>query len=118
MKIFGAGGREVWRRRVSRRRGDAAAVLCIFGFAVLLFGWAIFDGKFLIGGDAFFQAYPLRTAAWGMIRAGQLPLWTPLVFSGYPLLAMPQLGLGYPLTWAHLFLPGHYAEMIYILAPF
>jgi hypothetical protein len=93
-------------------------MLCIVVFFCLLFGWAIFHGKFLIGGDAFFQAYPLRTAAWGMIRAGLLPLWTPLVFSGYPMLAMPQLGIGYPLTWTHLFLPGHYAEMIYILAPF
>jgi hypothetical protein len=103
-----------WRAR----RADAAAMLVMVVFLALLFGWGIFRGQFLIGGDAFFQAYPLRTAAWAMIRAGQLPLWTPHVFSGYPMLAMPQLGIGYPLTWTHLFLPGRYAEMIYILAPF
>ncbi|HKE58119.1 MAG TPA: YfhO family protein, partial [Pyrinomonadaceae bacterium] len=28
------------------------------------------------------------------------------------------LALGYPLTWGHLFLPGHVAEQIYALAPF
>jgi hypothetical protein len=87
-------------------------------FFCLFFGWAIFRGKFLIGGDVFFYTYPLRSVAWEMIRAGQLPLWTPHVLSGYPLLSMAQLGLGYPLTWGHLFLPARLAEMIYILAPF
>jgi hypothetical protein len=38
--------------------------------------------------------------------------------AGYPLLAMSQLGLAYPLTWGYLFLPAHLAEEIYILAPF
>ncbi|HYP02579.1 MAG TPA: hypothetical protein VER76_20480, partial [Pyrinomonadaceae bacterium] len=117
MKILET-SREVWRRRLSARRGDAAAMLVVVVFCALFFGGAIFRGKFLIGGDAFFQAYPLRAAAWEMIRNGQLPLWTPLVFSGYPMLAMPQLGLAYPLTWGHLILPARHAEMIYILAPF
>jgi hypothetical protein len=53
-----------------------------------------------------------------MIGGGQLPLWTPLLFSGYPLVAITQLGLGYPLTWLHLLVPGHVAEQIYVLAPF
>jgi hypothetical protein len=38
--------------------------------------------------------------------------------SGYPLLSMAQLGIGYPLTWGYLFLPGYLAEEIYVLAPF
>ena len=101
-----------------RRRADAAAlgvILCAFCAA---FGWAIFRGRFLIGGDVFFYTYPLRTILWRMLRAGQLPVWTPLVFSGFPLLAMAQLGVGYPLTWAHLFLPDHWAAELYVLAPF
>ena len=53
-----------------------------------------------------------------MIRHGELPLWTPYILSGYPLLSMAQLGLAYPLTWGYLFLPGHVAEQIYVLAPF
>ncbi|HEY0099420.1 MAG TPA: hypothetical protein VGB76_10770, partial [Pyrinomonadaceae bacterium] len=108
----------VWRRRCAARRGDAAAMLCIVAFFCLFFGWAIFRGHFLIGGDVFFYTYPLRSVAWEMIRQGQLPLWTPHVLSGYPLLSMAQLGLGYPLTWAHLFLPARHAELIYVLAPF
>jgi hypothetical protein len=87
-------------------------------FFVAFFPQAIFGGKFLIAGDAYFYSYPLRTVAWEMIRGGQLPLWTPHVLSGYPLLAMAQLAIGYPLTWGYLFLPGHWAEQIYVLAPF
>jgi Bacterial membrane protein YfhO len=107
-----------WQEWWQRRRADAAAlgvIVCAFCAA---FGWAILRGRFLIGGDVFFYTYPLRTILWRMIRAGQLPIWTPLVFSGYPLLAMVQLGVGYPLTWAHLFLPDHWAEELYVLAPF
>jgi hypothetical protein len=100
------------------RRADAAAFAFIALFFVLFFPQAIFGGKFLIAGDAFFYSYPLRTVAWEMIRGGQLPLWTPHVLSGYPLLAMAQLAFGYPLTWGYLFLPGHWAEQIYVLAPF
>jgi hypothetical protein len=87
-------------------------------FFVLFFPQAVFGGKFLIAGDAFFYSYPLRSVAWEMIRSGQLPLWTPHVLSGYPLLAMAQLAFGYPLTWGYLFLPAHWAEQIYVLAPF
>src|SRR5580765_313398 len=103
-----------WRKR----RMDLAAVTAFVVAFCAAFGWAIFRGKFLIGGDVFFYTYPMRAVAWSMIRHGELPLWTPLVFSGFPLLAMVQLGLAYPLTWTHLFLPDHWAEEIYVLAPF
>ncbi|MDQ3012332.1 MAG: hypothetical protein M3X11_16680, partial [Acidobacteriota bacterium] len=55
---------------------------------------------------------------WQIIRQGQWPLWTEVLLSGYPLLSMAQLGLGYPLTWFYLILPGYAAEQIYVLAPF
>jgi hypothetical protein len=93
-------------------------MLAVVVFGLLLFGRGIFRGESFIGGDVFFYTYPLRAMAWEMIRGGQLPLWTPHVLSGYPLLAMAQLGLGYPLTWGHLFLPARHAEMIHVLAPF
>src|SRR5712692_4590859 len=102
----------------TRRRADAAALGVVVLFCAACFGRFIWRGQFLIGGDVFFYTYPLRTVAWTMILHGQLPLWTPHVMSGYPLLAMAALGLGYPLTWAHLFLPGHWAEEVYVLAPF
>jgi hypothetical protein len=108
-----------WRLMyLSGRGADAAAMLCIICFFVLFFGWILFGGKYAVGGDAFAYSYPLRTVAWEMIRGGQLPLWTPHVLSGYPLLSMSQLGLAYPLTWGYLFLYAPRAEQIYVLAPF
>src|SRR5262245_30727562 len=60
----------------------------------------------------------MRTVAWQLIRSGSLPLWPPSILSGFPLLAMSQLGLAYPLTWGYLFLPPYLAEQVFVLAPF
>jgi hypothetical protein len=109
-----AGGRRPWRLR----RGDAAVLAVIVAFFTLMFAQQIFGGKFLLAGDPLYYSYPLRSIGWEMIRGGQLPLWTPLVLSGYPLLSMSQLAFAYPLTWGYLFLPGHWAEQVYVLAPF
>ncbi len=100
------------------RRKDMAAVLVIAAFSIGFFWRGIFGGEFFLIHDSLLYSYPLRKVAWEMISQGQLPLWTPFIFSGYPLLSMAQLGLGYPLTWFYLFLPGHWAEQIYVLAPY
>src|SRR5258706_13973919 len=102
----------------TRRRADIAALAAIAAFFVFFFPRVLFGDRFIIAGDAYYYSYPLRTVAWRMIRHGELPLWTPYILSGYPLLSMAQLGLAYPLTWGYLFLPGHVAEQIYVLAPF
>ena len=104
----------LWRRR----RGDAAVLAVVAAFFTLMFAPQIFGGKYLLAGDPLYYSYPLRSIGWEMIRHGQLPLWTPLVLSGYPLLSMSQLAFAYPLTWGYLFLPEHWAEQIYVLAPF
>ncbi len=100
------------------RRLDYKPFLFIALFFAAFFAPILFTGRYLVGGDALIYSYPLRTVAWDMIRHGQLPLWTPLILSGYPLLSMAQLGLGYPGTWSYLFLPGYLAEEIYVLLPF
>lgn len=104
----------LWRAR----RRDTAALSVIIIFFTLFFGRIIFAGKFFVMSDSFIEIHPERVVAWNMIRHGQIPLWTPLLFSGYPLLSMAQIGIGYPLTWFYLFLPAHWAEEIYVLAPF
>ncbi|HUE84328.1 MAG TPA: YfhO family protein [Pyrinomonadaceae bacterium] len=100
------------------RRDDALAVGVFVIFFIIFFSHILFSGHYILRGDALFYSYPLRTVAWDMLLSGTLPLWTPTILSGYPLLSMAQLGLAYPLTWGYLFLPGHLAEQIYILAPF
>src|ERR1051326_6581742 len=102
--LFGA----LWRRR----RPDVVALICIALFFVAFFPQGLFGGKYLLANDAFFYSYPLRTVVWRMLRAGELPLWTPYIQSGYPLISMAQIGFAYPLTWGYLFLPGRVAEQI------
>lgn len=100
------------------RRGDLAIVAVVVAFFFFFFWQVMFGGRFFLAGDQPVYTWPLRTIAWEMIRHGQLPLWTPYLFSGYPLLSMAQLGLGYPLTWGYLFLPGHQAEHLVMFAPY
>lgn len=93
-------------------------MLCIVAVFSLCFGPTLLSGRAILMVDSLCYSYPLRSVAWEQIREGSLPLWTPLIFSGYPLLSMGQLSLGYPLTWGYLFLPGAWAEQVYVLAPF
>ncbi|MBL8189206.1 MAG: hypothetical protein JNK38_14455, partial [Acidobacteria bacterium] len=99
-------------------RAEALALLTIAGPFVIYFWQGIFGGYYFVSGDALVYSYPMRKVAWEMVWQGSLPLWTPHILSGYPLLAMAQLGIGYPLTWFYLILPGHLAEHIYVLAPY
>ena len=107
-------GRAWWQKH----RFSLASIAFLLLFFIAFFAKVFISGRFITTGDPFYYSYPLRTVAWDMIRSGQLPLWTPLFLSGYPLLAVAQLGIGYPITWFHLFLPGHVAEQIYAMAPF
>lgn len=108
----------LWREWWPSRRSDTGAVFLIAIFFVLFFYPVFFGGKFFVVNDAFVYSYPLRSIAWAEIRHGRLPLWTPLIMSGYPLLSMAQIGIGYPLTWGYLFLPGRWAEQVYTIAPY
>ncbi len=101
-----------------RLKAEALFLLLIIVFFTFFFWPATLAGQYFVSGDALVYSYPMRQAAWEMIRGGALPLWTPLILSGYPLLSMAQLGIGYPLTWGYLFLSGHAAEQVYVLAPY
>ncbi len=99
------------------RQRKVLAPLLIVGFFLAFFVPLLARGWWVVG-DTLLYNYPLREAAWQMLRRGEAPTWTPLVLSGYPLLAMVQLSLGYPLTWFYAILPGHIAETIYVLSPY
>jgi hypothetical protein len=100
------------------RRADAAALSAIAIFFLVFFAPTLLAGRFLVAGDSFYYSQPLRAAAWEAIRSGSLPLWTPTVLAGYPLLSMSQLSLAYPLTWGYAVLPIRWAEQLYVLPPF
>ncbi|MBC8097828.1 MAG: hypothetical protein H7Y11_00160, partial [Armatimonadetes bacterium] len=66
----------------------------------LLFFWKLaLTDLILARGDTYTYFYPLWAARDAALRVGQLPLWTPDVLMGAPLLADPQLGTLYPPNW-------------------
>ncbi len=97
---------------------NAVGVILFVSICFCLFFHRVWGGELLLAADPLMYSLPLRTVAWNMLQQGSLPLWTPLILSGYPLLSMSLIGLTYPLTWGYLFLPNHIAEQIYVLAPF
>lgn len=66
----------------------------------LLFFWKItFSGMIMARGDVYSYFYPLWDARSAALRVGHIPLWSPDVFMGVPLLANSQLGTFYPPNW-------------------
>ena len=66
-------------------------------------------GRVWYWGVPLLQFYPWQHMAAEYYRAGQLPLWNPLVGSGAPLAANLQTGAFYPLNFLYLLLPTEYA---------
>src|SRR5689334_11345337 len=112
------GKEKTGQTKITGRTKGVSAILVIFVVFVLFFWPATLKGRLLVFSDSLIYSYPLRVVAFDALRHGSLPLWTPTLLSGYPLLSMAQLGIGYPLTWFYLFLPGYWAEQVYVLAPY
>lgn len=56
------------------------------------------------GGDLLAYYYPMLKYGFAQLRSGQLPLWDPYQSCGAPFLAIPNIGLLYPLYLPYLFL--------------
>lgn len=59
--------------------------------------------------------YPLKLYFFNSIKQGFLPLWTPNLFSGFPLFAEGESGVFYPLSILFLILPIHVAFNYFII---
>jgi len=55
--------------------------------------------------DSVAQFYPWRVLLRRGLRSGELPLWSPYQYCGYPLVGNGQSGIFYPLNWLLLILP-------------
>lgn len=67
---------------------------------VLLFFYKLaFSGMILARGDMYTYFYPYWTLRHTALMAGRIPLWTPDIFMGAPVLANSQVGLFYPFNW-------------------
>jgi hypothetical protein len=75
----------------------------LFGLALLLLRPAILPlvpGAALDGHDFTGNVYPLYGYTTEQVLAGELPLWNPRQFTGFPVAGNPQAALFYPPTWA------------------
>jgi hypothetical protein len=73
--------------------------LVLIALALVIFRELAFTDRILGRGDTYVYFYPYWTVRDAFFRAGELPLWTPDIFMGAPLLANPQLGTLYPPNW-------------------
>jgi hypothetical protein len=73
--------------------------LALLLLTLLFYQRLAFSGLVLARGDTFAYFYPYWEARNVALMAGGLPLWTPDLFMGVPLLANSQLGTFYPPNW-------------------
>ena len=76
-----------------------APLVTILVLALLFFYRLAFTDLILARGDTFAYFYPYWFARNAAFMSGQLPLWTPDLFMGVPLLANSQIGTFYPPNW-------------------
>ncbi|MEO8608735.1 MAG: YfhO family protein [Chloroflexota bacterium] len=71
----------------------------IIGLTLLFFYKLAFTGMILARGDMYAYFYPYWTVRSAAFLSGHIPLWTPDIFMGVPLLANSQIGVFYPPNW-------------------
>ncbi len=74
-------------------------VIVIVGVVLACFHRLAFSGMIMARGDMYAYFYPYWTLRHDALMAGRIPLWTPDIFMGVPVLANSQVGLFYPLNW-------------------
>jgi hypothetical protein len=83
--------------------------LVLAAFPLFLLWRVLFAGEVFFWGTPFLQFVPWQRMASEMWRAGQVPLWNPLVGCGAPLAANYQTAAFYPLNALALVLPAEVA---------
>lgn len=74
--------------------------LAVVALAVVIFYWTpLTDPNTSPRWDAIDVHYSPQKYFSDHIREGELPFWTPYIFSGFPFLADPQVGAWYPPNW-------------------
>jgi hypothetical protein len=84
--------------RIARtlRRADLAALLVLIGGALLVHWPTVVGVGVYARDDTITFFYPVFATLHQSLRAGELPLWTPYIFGGFPLFAEGQVGALYP----------------------
>jgi hypothetical protein len=80
----------------------------VLGLLCIAFYWEVLSlpaDRTILGDDATNLFLQWLRFAKSSAQQGELPLWNPYTFSGFPFVANPQPALFYPPTWIALFLP-------------
>ncbi len=100
-------------------RQEAWPILLFFLMPLVCFPELFFNGQTLYFADLTWIHYPLRTLAAEQWLAGQVPLWNPYAWLGFPLLAESQVGVLYPLNILFLLpLPPYLALTLFVTLHF
>mgnify|MGYP000918243213 CR=1 FL=1 len=73
--------------------------ILLFALTLLFFWRIVFTGTIMARGDVYTYFYPYWDIRSHYLRSAQIPLWSPDLFMGVPLLANSQLGTFYPPNW-------------------
>lgn len=84
---------------------DAVAIAVLLGCTVTVYWPTVVGLAIYARADSFTFFYPVFAALHDSLRAGELPLWTPYVFGGFPLFAEGQIGALYPPSLLAALLP-------------
>lgn len=84
---------------------DVAAPAGLAGLAILFLWEVAFMTGVPVARDMQLFFLPQKHIVWEALQAGELPVWSPLIAEGRPLLANFQSALFYPPTWLYAALP-------------
>ncbi|MFN8375923.1 MAG: YfhO family protein [Anaerolineae bacterium] len=77
-------------------------LLTLLALTLACFHKLAFTNGIIARGDTYIYFYPYWAARDAALRAGHIPLWTPDIFMGAPMLADIQVGVLYPPNWLTL----------------
>lgn len=81
------------------RRIRLFTALILLFLPLVFFYKLVFTGMILARGDVYAYFYPYWQVRNAALSSGALPLWSPELFMGVPLLANSQVGTFYPPNW-------------------
>lgn len=84
---------------------DALAIALLLACTVVVYWPTIVGAGVYARSDSLTFFYPVFAALHQAIREGDLPLWTPYIFGGFPLFAEGQIGALYPPARLAVLLP-------------
>jgi hypothetical protein len=102
----------------AEKRAARIAVAALFTVPFLVFWKAALGLQVFAPGDSMLYHYPARMMLAQYLRAGELPLWNPYIFSGMPFLGVSQMSVLYPANLLFLVVPPMWAMNLQMITTY